>query len=361
MPSSSSSALETENAPLNVAVVGFGKLGLLHAGIFSGLPNTRLAAICEPSSLVRSVLSAQVQGVTVHENHRPLLDNAGLHAAVIAAPTYEHVSVAEDFVRAGIPVLVEKPLSPRAQDADALAAVARDKGVVVAVGYMTRFLRTFARARELLQAGAIGKVLTFRATMYVGQLFSQGKGWRYDPEKSGGGVMITQNSHLVDLLVWYFGELATANGFTRKFYSKDTEDYVHSYLSFTNGVTGFFDASWSYRHHRTPIISIHVEGVDGTLDVDDDSLRVYTERTDAEVGTGWHTFTNPELDTGCTFDIGGPQYTAQAEDFVSAIRGGTLVGSSLGEAQYVQGVIDTIYESARQGGAPCRCDIPFAG
>lgn len=340
------------NQPLRIAVIGFGKLGLLHAGIVNCLRGSRLAAVVDSSSTILGVLRSRLDGVRTYSSHRKLLDDGGIDAAFITTPTAMHVPIAVEFVNAGIPVFIEKPLSTTATAAKPLLAALAARPVVNMVGYMTRHAYTFAKAKALVDGGALGALHTFRATMYVAQLFRAGKGWRYDKRASGGGVLITQNAHLVDQLLWMFGELDWISGHVKRLYSKTVEDYAHGYLAFTSGLTGFLDTSWSARHHRTTTMSILVQGERGTLEVDDDVVRLYLDKAHGDVPAGWTTWRNPDLYEGVSFDIGGPHYTRQAEQFLSAVRGNGAVGSDGWSAYEVQCAIDAFYRSAGQNGAP---------
>jgi len=106
------------------------------------------------------------------------------------------------------------------------------------VGYMMRYAETYLKAKSILTSGVLGKVITFGATIYVSQLFRTGKGWRYDKSQSGGGVVIGQATHLIDLLQWFFGPVQSVSARTRGWYSKDVEDFAHAILNFADGLYG---------------------------------------------------------------------------------------------------------------------------
>jgi predicted dehydrogenase len=217
---------------------------------------------------------------------------------------------------------------------------------------MGRYLDTFRKARELLQHGVLGPVRMVRSSMYIEQLMKRGEGWRYDPRVSGGGVLITQNSHLVDKLCWMFGDVRSVSGHTTRFVSAEVEDHVHAYFEFVSGAVGYLDASWSARHYRTPTISIHAQGDNGTLDVDDDEVRVCLDSPAGGLVSGWHRWRKPDLYQGVPLDIGGPQYSLQMMGFLQAVRSGSGVESDIASGIRTQRVIDAIYASARSGGAP---------
>jgi predicted dehydrogenase len=336
---------------LRGAVVGFGKLGLLHAGLINGLPNSMLSAVVESSSLVQRVIGQHFSNVQVVETVERLIQLEKPDFAVIATPTGSHIAVAEKLARANIPILIEKPLALNAAEAQPLVAALRERWVPNMVGYMGRYIDTFAKAKQLIESGVLGKITMIRSSMYIEQLLKPGEGWRYDPDLSGGGVLITQNSHLVDKLLWMFGDIAGVSGYTNKLVSRNVEDHVHAYLEFDSGAVGFIDASWSVRHFRTPTISIHAQGENGTLDVSDDDVRLFLDGPRADIPSGWSNWRKPDLYRSAPLDIGGTQYTFQMMDFLQAVSERADVESNVASGIRTQRVLDAIYESARQRGA----------
>jgi predicted dehydrogenase len=344
------------SAPLEVAVIGFGKLGLLHAGLVNGLPGSRLAAAVDSNGTLLKALKSRMEGVRTYSDHRALLKDGRIDAAFIATPTATHVEIALDCVSAGIPVFIEKPLAASAVQAQPLVAALKHRPAATMVGYMGRYIATFAKAKAIVAEGALGPLQMLRASMYSAQLFRPGKGWRYDKAVSGGGVLITQASHLIDNLRWLFGEVSLASGHASTHYAATVEDHVHAWLQFRSGLRGFIDASWSARHHRTPTIAIHVQGAHGTLDVDDDGVRLFLDDAAGPFPAGWSEWRKPDLYEGVVFDIGGPHYTLQAEAFLAAVRGGPAPESDVPSAYATQRIIDAIYRSAERNGAPVGID-----
>lgn len=336
--------------PLRVAVIGFGKLGLLHAALANAVPGARLAAVVDSTPMMLDALKAYMPDVRTYSDYRILLRDGGIDAALIATPTQLHVPIAVDCVSAGVAIFIEKPLSVSSAQARPLIEALRVRPVVNMVGYMGRYVDTFAKAKEIVASGALGKLQMFRSSMYIGQLFKPGKGWRYDKNVSGGGVLITQNTHVIDKLLWMFGEVEDVNGRTGALYSTGVEDYCHAVIRFRSGLLGYLDASWSARHYRTPTISIHVQGVAGTLDVDDDQVRLFLDKSSGPFSAGWSSWRKPDLYRGVSVDIGGPQYTIQMEKFIAAIRSGGKIECDVASAQAVQTVVDAIYRSAERNG-----------
>ena len=335
--------------PLRVGVIGFGKMGLLHASIASGLDVSRLAAVADPTTGVLDPLRRFKPDVSVYDDYERMLAKESLDAVFITSPTHLHASTALACVSAGLPFLVEKPLSARASDGEPLVAAVARTTLTNAVGYMARHVDTFRKAKQIVDSGVLGRLVHLQATMYVSQLFRAGQGWRYDPAHSGGGVLITQNSHLIDLLLWLFGPIDRVRGHVKSYYSEKVDDFAHAIFEFRSGLSGYMDASWSVRHHRTLDLSIAVHGHAGTLQVTEDDVRLYLDEAIGEYQSGWTVFRKPDLFEGVTIDVGGPEYTRQDEQFLNAVAAGRPVESDVQSALQVQRVVEAVYESSTNG------------
>jgi len=337
--------------PLRVGVIGFGKMGILHAGVVNGLAASELVAVADVTSTLLSAFKASKPQVATYKDYEKMLDGESLEAAFIACPTFLHVPVCLSCVERGVPFLVEKPLASTSAAAEPLLAALKKGPVTNMVGYMSRQIDTFAKAKQLLASEPLGKLMHLRATMYVSQLFRRGKGWRYDKKLSGGGVLITQNSHLIDLLQWYFGPVEWVCGQTKSWFSKSVEDFAHAYLGFKSGLTGYIDTSWSARHHRTVDVRIDAQGENGTLTVSDDEVKLFLDRPRDDLAAGWTLWRKPDLYRGVALDVGNPEYTRQDAEFLSAVATGGTIECDVLSAYRVQQVIDAIYGSAERGGS----------
>lgn len=340
-----------EPRQLRTAVVGLGKLGLLHAATFNVLPGCKLVAVADKAGTVLQGLKARTKDVETFSDHKKLLKEAKPDLVAIATPTGLHVPVALDCIAQGLPVFIEKPLSLDATQAKPLLDALKAKPVVNMVGYMTRFLPTYRKAKDIIASGVLGQPQMLRSSMYVAQLFKTGKGWRYDKKISGGGVLTTQNSHLIDMLLWYFGPIDWVSAHETHLYSKGVEDSAHVFFNFKSGLRGYLDSSWSAKHYRTPTMAIHVQGENGTLDVGDDECRLFVDEAKAGYEKGFRTWRKPDLTHGSAFDIGGGNYSDQAMQFLGAIRGTDKVESDVRSAHMVQCVIDAAYASSEKRGA----------
>lgn len=331
---------------LKVGVIGLGKMGLLHGAITEALEGSELVAAADSEKLLPGFMKHLKPSMTMYDNFIKMLDGAEIDAALITTPVHLHVPVAIECAKRNVHYFCEKPLSINGDSAAELLQITRESGVISMVGYMMRYIDTFREGKRILDSGVIGSLIMFNSSIYVGQIFKEGKGWRYDKDKSGGGVLMNQGSHLVDLLLWYFGKVKRVSGNIIHYYAGSVEDFAHGNFEFENGLRGWLDTSWSKRHHRLVAAEINVQGENGTLEVTDDEVKLFLDEATGDFEAGWSVMNKTDLYTGVPFDIGGTQYTEELVDFYEAIINKNEVESDVGSALRVQRVIDALYLSS---------------
>lgn len=341
-----------EGRQLRGGVIGFGKMGLLHAALVNTIEDSTLCAVCEPNPIVTRSIENYASHIACHKNYKTMLDKEKLDFVFITTPPASHVPIALECIERGIHFFVEKPLSVLSHEAEPLIAALAKKPVINMVGFMMRYHSTYRKAKEILESGILGKPLSVNATMYVSQMFAAGRGWRFNRSESGGGSLISQAVHVVDLLTWYFGVPDEVNARTIAPYSGGVEDFGHAMLHWNSGILGSLDSSWSMDNHRLLDTRILITTDLGTLIVDDDYVRVYIR--DPEYGKPGQVteYAKPDLFVGAPVDIGGTHFTHQDEDFISAIRANRPIECDVESGANVQKVIDSIYESATSHGRP---------
>jgi len=339
-----------QNKILKGGIIGAGKMGLLHSALINCFDHSTLVAICEPSKLIYKTIKEFAPDIKTYKDYKEMLKNEELDFVFISTPTFLHVPIALDCVKYGCHFFVEKPLSANSEEALPLIEALEGKHLITMTGYMMRYLITFQRAKEIIDRGVLGKIITFNATMYVSQLFKKGKGWRYDRKKSGGGVIIMQATHVIDMLCWFFGDPKWVNASLLSPYSKTTEDFGHIIFNWENGLMGWLDSSWSVYNHRMLETTIEIHAQNGTLIVNDDTVRLFLKNTVDEYRDGWTILRKPEMEKGVAIDIGGPHYTRQDEAFVNAIVKNRPLESDVFNAFNVQNIVDAIYSSSDSTG-----------
>jgi predicted dehydrogenase len=340
------------SSPLRVGIVGLGKMGLLHAAIFHSLADSCVVAVADPAPFPRDSLAEMQPPIRIYTEAEDMLASVALDAVVIATPVAEHVPLAVACVRQGVPFFLEKPLATSAAQALQLFTSLQETPVPHMIGYMTRYVDAFARGHALIASGCLGRLQRVTATIYVSQLFTRGRGWRYERRVSGGGVLLSQGSHLLDLLTWYFGPVSRVNAEVFPVYSSEVEDFAHLMLVFQSGLHGWVDCSWSVRFRRTVETTIDVLGDNGSLVLTDDTVRLFLEKSAGGMPAGLTVWSAVELYRGVEVDIGGPQYTREDQAFLDALRSGQMPQPDIRHAIHVQRIVDAAYASSLRHGAP---------
>lgn len=339
---------------MKVGLVGLGKMGMLHGAILNALDGADLTAVCEASDALREGFEAFVPGVRFYEDYRRMIAEVPVEAVFITTPTESHEEIGLAFVERGCHVFIEKPLALDSFSSRRLVEAASIASTTTMVGFMMRYVETFQRAKVLLDAGTIGRPISFKATVYTSQLFESGKGWRYSKKASGGGVLVMQGIHALDLLSWYFGLPESLNARTNAPYSGEIEDFAHVNMAWPGGLSGFLDCSWSVDNHRLMETEICVTGDCGTLTVSDDVLQIYLRKPHLGRPAGWTLESKPDLYSGVPIDIGGAHYTREVMAFVEAATANRPVDSDFASGYRVQCLVDAAYTSAKSAGGPVR-------
>lgn len=338
----------SDSSEIKAGIIGMGKMGILHAGILNSLDNVSIKAISDNQVMILKAIQ-NILPVVGYNNYIKMLNKEDLDLVYITTPVAHHVKIAEECANRGINFFVEKPLGMSASECINLSRKLNDEGDIInMVGYCKRFVDTFSKAKEIIDSNVLGDLIHLKSSMYVSQLFTKGGGWRYKKKESGGGVLIGISSHLIDLLLWFFGDISSVRGSCKTYYSKEVDDFAHSYLVFKNGLEGYLDASWSMRNHRLLETKIEIQCENGMLVVSDDYVKVYLDETCNGFNNGWTTYRKQDLYKGVTLDLGGPEYTLEDEHMIESIRSGAQTTIDISQGIRVQNVIDAIYRSSSE-------------
>lgn len=334
----------------NIAIIGFGKMGMLHSGIVNSLPEANLVAVVEPNSTIRNSFDPFMEKVNFYKNTNELFQNEQLDAVFITTPPKSHVSLGLECLERNINFFVEKPLSINSSDCLSLVEAVKGKEFVTMVGFMMRYIPTFRKVKEILSENQLGEVLAYSSRSSVSQLFKKGSGWRYSRKESGGGALITQGIHLVDLLHWYFGDPKSVCAKTKSYYSKEVEDFCFANVEHQNSICGNINSSWSIDSKRLLEIEIEINTSLGSIFVNQDSVKVFSREKTKFFKKGWTTFNITELFTPAVIDIGGTHFTLQDQDFIKSVIDKKTIHNDVEHSYLVQKTIDSIYKSADEGG-----------
>jgi predicted dehydrogenase len=230
---------------VRIGVIGTGGMGSGHCNIIPKIPETELTAICDIDPQTRQKVAEQY-GVPGFATHSELLDSGLVDAVTIATPHYFHPPIAIDAFRRGLHVLSEKPLGVTVAAVDAMIQAAKESGKKFAVMYQMRTEPPNIAARRIVESGQLGNIYRTSGVMawYRSQAYYNSGGWRATWTGEGGGVLINQAPHGLDLFSWLGGLPTRITGQTRtRLHDIEVEDEAFATLEYANGAHGYLYAS----------------------------------------------------------------------------------------------------------------------
>jgi UDP-N-acetyl-2-amino-2-deoxyglucuronate dehydrogenase len=258
---------------LRTALVGCGKVGSIHAQALRELPESDFVAACD-ANLDRAEDFAALWGARPFVDLAEMLATARPEVVILATPHPLHARAAILAAEAGAHVLVEKPLAANLRDADDMIAAARKAGVTLGVVSQRRFYEPVQRIKAAIDAGKIGKPVlgVFSMFSWRDPSYYLSDPWRGKWDAEGGGVLVNQSPHQLDLLRWFLGDIEEVSGTWANLNHPEVEvdDTAVATLRFKNGGLGSIVTSLSQRPGL--FTKVHVHGTSGA------SVGVETDR-----------------------------------------------------------------------------------
>jgi len=263
-----------EGPQVRLGVIGTGGMGQGHCSRMNTIPEVRLTAVCDIVPEVAKNVGEQYQ-VPWFTDWRDLVRARLCDAVLIATPHPVRPSIAIGCMKAGLHVLSEKPLAERISAADKMVETARETGVALAIMFQRRLEPAFAKAIEIARSGRLGTI--WRATMispeYRSQAYYDSGGWRATWQGEGGGVMMNQAPHIIDLFLRLSGMPCEVYGRCEtRLHKIEVEDVAEAILRFPSGGTGYFYCS---TNELGPGQMIELFGTHGKLIYRDRVLKFY--------------------------------------------------------------------------------------
>ena len=256
-----------------VAVVGVGNIAAAHVDAVSRLPNARLVGVASRTH-ERARAFAQLHGTEAYAGLDALLADDAVDVVAVCTPSGAHLEPAVAAARAGKHVVVEKPLEVTRQRARAIVDAADDAGVRLATIFMSRFADANVALKQAVEAGTLGRLVQGDAYVkwYRSQAYYDSADWRGSWRLDGGGALMNQAIHQVDLLLWLMGpvEEVFAYAATATHQRLEVEDTLVAALRYRSGALGQIAAATSLWPGRPKELDLH--GELGSVTVRDDAL-----------------------------------------------------------------------------------------
>lgn len=242
-------------------LVGCGRIAQAHLEALSKVPRARLVAVVEVREAAGRAVAEQ-NGCPAFADHRdPALPE--LDAVIICTPPASHHAIARFFLEKGVHVLCEKPLTIRSDDARDLAGLAAAQDRVLMMASKFRYVDDVIKAKAIIESGLLGRVLRFENTFCA--RVPMDTRWNADPELSGGGVLIDNGSHAVDIARYLLGPLKEVQAQADRFVGLPVEDDARLQFRTASGATGTVDLSWTITKETDYYVTVY--GTEGTLQV----------------------------------------------------------------------------------------------
>jgi predicted dehydrogenase len=349
---------------MRTALVGCGKVGQIHARALATLAESELVAVCDIDTARVGSTAAQ-HGTLAYSDFERMLGECRLDAICVATPHPLHAAPVLRAAEAGVAALVEKPLASSVQDCDGMLAAARRHGTKLGVISQRRWYEPVQRMKAAIDAGRIGQPVLGTFTMYSWRdpSYYQSDPWRGRWDTEGGGVLVNQSPHMLDLLGWLMSdEVAEVSGYWANLNhpAVEVEDCAVAILRFRRGGLGSIVASLAQK----PGIytKVHIHGSNGA------SVGVETDRgatfiagvskiVEPPVNDLWTipgeeerlaTFQAEDRARFQTIDAVSHYHTLQIQDFLRAIAEDRPPLVTGGDGRRVVELFQAIYDSNRE-------------
>lgn len=327
--------------------MGIGNIAATHADAIRAISDATLLGACSRSEAGRNRFSEKYQ-VPAFDFYDNFLALETLDAVTICTPSGTHLEYGVKAAEAGKHVIIEKPIEISVERGKRLIECCKANGVQLAVIYQNRFSDGAIQMKQAIKDGMIGEPTRARAAVkwYRDEQYYSKSGWRGTFQLDGGGAVINQSIHTIDLLVWMLGDIQTVSALTGTLTHPDieAEDNAAALLAFKSGVIGVFEASTSIVPAQPRILEIN--GTKGTAILNGDRFQLLDgskvfkkqEKEQTDKAGAEHPL------AGFTSNLHERQYRA----IVNAIvRGGEMIVSGADSLRSL-GVVEAIYMSAAE-------------
>jgi predicted dehydrogenase len=327
----------------HIGIVGCGLIGNKRAAALAG---ARLVA-CADLVLERAEALAQKHpGATATPDWREVVAHPGVEVIVAATTNNLLPEIACAALAHGKHVLMEKPAARNVNELDRVIAAAQRAGKLVRVGFNHRYHPALLKARELFESGALGPMMFVRGRYGHGGRLGYEKEWRANPALSGGGELMDQGVHLIDLARWFLGDFVQVAGHAATYFWKmPVDDNAFLTLRTREGQTAFLHVSCSEWKNLFSFeiygrdAKLHVEGLGGSYGVE----RLTYYKMLPQMG--------PPESTGWEYPGADPSWGLEMAEFWEDIRRHREPAAGLAAARCALQVVEKIYQTSEN--APC--------
>ncbi|MCC6143228.1 MAG: Gfo/Idh/MocA family oxidoreductase [Candidatus Hydrogenedentes bacterium] len=337
------------------AIIGCGNIGPVHAEAIQASRSARLVAVGDVVEASAKRLAGKY-GVAAYSDLDELLKNPEVQAISLCVPSGLRAELIEKCARAGKHVLSEKPLDVTTKRIDKALAAVDKAGVTLGCIFQSRFSEDSQRIKQAIEQGRFGKLVLGDAYIkwYRSQAYYDSGAWRGTWKLDGGGCLMNQGIHYIDLLLWFMGPVkrVQARAALVAHQNIEVEDVAVAMLEFENGAFGTIEgstAAWPGHPARMEVL-----GTEGSAVLEDGALRVWQFSKRKPIDKKIEAQINQEsaLGSGAADPLASLKaegHRRQIEDFAKAIQQGREPAILGKEGRRAVALIEAIYRSARIG------------
>ncbi len=316
---------------LRLGLIGAGAISQSYVQALRGCDIARITAVADVRPQAAKALAESI-GCAVYDSHEKLAKDGGVEAVIVCTPPNTHPAICHSFFAHGIGVLCEKPLSIESGDAAKMIEAAAAKGVIFTMASKFRYVDDVIRAKSLVASGVLGEIVLFE-NAFTSRV-DMSRRWNSDPAVAGGGVLIDNGTHSVDIVRYFLGPIeAVAAVEGKRIQGLGVEDTARLFVRTQSGVLGSIDLSWSLNKDLESYIDIY--GSNGTIRVGwrESKYRPLSSQDWIVFGSGYDKV---------------QAFRRQVENFCAAVRGEENLLINPGDALASVQVIEAAYKSTRR-------------
>lgn len=328
---------------LGVAIIGCGAIHKVHADTVINNPYARLISVVDVNEQ-KAKAAALKYNCSFYTDYREALKDPGIDVVHICTPHYLHAPMALDAMMNRKHVLTEKPMAISVADAQEMIKVSGETGKSLGVCFQNRYNTTSLRIKRIIESGEVGEILGAKAsvTWHRDEKYYTDSGWRGIWDKEGGGVLINQAIHTLDLLQWFMGEIDSLKGNVDTRLLKgviEVEDTAEATILFKSGAAALFYATNCYRVNSPVELEIVCEKALIKLAGD---LTILYENGEEERAADIDTRTGEKSYWGCG-------HSMLIDDFYKKLIKGKKFGIDGSEGLKALKLVKAVYESSAAG------------
>jgi predicted dehydrogenase len=293
---------------IRVGIIGSGKRGVMHASLVNINPQAEWKAICVSNEQSLAFLQNFYPGIPFFLDTAEMLETVVLDAIFICTPDNSHFSLAAEVNKKDINIFVEKPLAESLVSSKKMVDLISSGKNVYSIGYYSSFKGIFQKAKDLLNSDIFDKAKRYRASLYYTLPQSS---------RSIDRIIREKTSSFFYLIKWLFGSV-------KNLYAKASDRLgsaksgVSLILDHSSGVMGVADLSWSRPGYPLPTVKITVETTGGTLEISDDTLKLYLYKKKGRFERGWTVIQRTDLPSPSRFFLCQEGYYEGNSSFIDS-------------------------------------------